>query len=181
MYSDKERIIFNKYKQFNKINFAKKRITAVFAHGENKDNIPELVNMYLNKKKIQLYDFFIVFSRANGALDAKWQSGPISTVGILEKNELFDYLCKNIKAKVLVGFTKNEYESCKNLLNLINTNCLRFILAKTQDQQSITEKCYEYFPDIDYSKINSDEDFYQYFNITKEEQELIEKTMEKYK
>jgi hypothetical protein len=27
----------------------------------------------------------------------------------------------------------------------------------------------------------TDEDFYTYFNITKEEQELIEKTMEKYK
>jgi hypothetical protein len=181
MYSEKETLIFNKYKQFNKINFAKKRITAVFAHGENKDNIPELVNKFLNNKKIQSYDFFIVFSRANGALDAKWQSGPISTVGILAKNELFDYLCENTKAKALVGFTKNEYESCKKLLNLINTNCLRFILAKTQDQQSITEKCYEYFPDIDYSKINNEKDFYEYFGITEEEQKLIEETMEKYK
>ena len=127
------------------------------------------------------YEYFFFLSFVNGAMNASWRTKKLTDLKIFKKERLFDLLSEDLTQKMLIGFTKNELNSAKNIFNLVETNCLRFGLALTQDSQAMNSKCYTFFPDIDYSNIKTEQDFYKCMNITEDEQKLIEKTMEKYK
>ena len=169
----------------NKINngcdsIIKSRGFTVFGHGEDKTNLKELVNLYLNSKKIKPYDFFIFVNYINGALDATWQTTKLKTYNIVDKYQLSNILMTDTKAKTILCFKKHELQSAKNILKLLNTNCLKFGLSKLQYSQTLTSNVYFAFPDIDYSNIDTEEKFYTFFNITPKEQMIIEETMLKY-
>ena len=119
-------------------------------------------------------------SYANGGMNAMWQSTKLRKHGIVLRKNIKQLVLSDTTGKAFLCFTKSEFDSCKNIFKLLNSNCLRFGLAKMQTDQNIQTKCYKYFPDIDYSLINSENDFYKFFNITSEEQKVIEETMEKY-
>ena len=83
--------------------------------------------------------------------------------------------------KSIIGFKLSERKSLENILKLIETNCLRYPLLKMQDDQNMCPRVYTYFPDVDYTNIDTEEKFYKFFNITPDEYNIINKTMEKYK
>ena len=58
----------------------------------------------------------------------------------------------------MFGFNESERLYAENLFAALQRPLLRFGLWLIQDDQSMNTKVYKYFPDIDYSKVNTDED-----------------------
>ena len=136
----------------------------------------ETHDAYFNK-----YDIYVMFNAANGGMNAIWQNDTLKNIGIINKSEIEQaLLINNCSMKSIIGFKLSERKSLENILKLIETNCLRYPLLKMQDDQNMCPRVYTYFPDIDYSTIDTEEKFYKFFNITPEEQNIITKTMEKY-
>lgn len=71
--------------------------------------------------------------------------------------------------------TENER---KNFYDSTFTTFYKFLISLCRDGQTATS-CYYALPVMDdYTRPWTDEDFYTFFNITKDEQKIIEKTME---
>ena len=134
-------------------------------------------NDYFNK-----YDIYVMFNAANGGMNAVWQNTSLKNIGIINKSEIEQALLINKCAmKSIIGFKLSERKSLENILKLIETNCLRYPLLKMQDDQNMCPRVYTYFPDVDYTNIDTEEKFYKFFNITPDEQKIIEDTMAEYK
>lgn len=114
--------------------------------------------------------------------------------GIKDGKPWYDHYMKNQYSKNTPEITasikfKSEIE-CKNFISSIsNTNFGKYYTHDILKDVNVFEKSFLWMGDCinprtglkGYESEWTDEDFYTYFNITKEEQELIEKTMEKYK
>ena len=88
---------------------------------------------------------------------------------IFTKNELKQYLSEhNNFCKVISEFSSEN--SAKNYINALQRPLLRFGLAKMQDDQNMTSRCYQYIPDIDWndSKTQTDEGILEIVGCTKE-------------
>lgn len=135
----------------------------------------ETHNAYFNK-----YDIYVMFNAANGGMNAVWQNTSLKNIGIINKAEIEQALLINKCAmKSIIGFKLSERKSLENILKLIETNCLRYPLLKMQDDQNMCPRVYTYFPDVDYTNIDTEEKFYKFFNITPAEQKIIEETIKK--
>lgn len=148
---------------------------------QDKILLDNCINAFFNGKHVAEYDIFIAISSANGGMNAQWQSIKLANYGIIKKENLPTLLKNNVSSKAFIGFKTSELKSAQNILKLIKTNCLRYPLLKMQDDQNMCPRVYKYFPDIDYTNIDTEEKFYKFFNITPEEQKIIEDTMEKYR
>ena len=75
----------------------------------------------------------------------------------------------------------NTEKERKHFYDSTFTNFYKFLIITCRDGQTATS-CYYALPIMeDYSQPWTDERFYKFFNITKEEQKIIEDTMAKYK
>lgn len=139
-----------------------------------------VIKKFLIKPAIANHNYFICLNYANSRCNAQWQTTKLKDYKIINGvKQLEKLLNSDNKCKSILGFdTQKEAE---NVLKLLDHNCLRFGLAKMQDDQNMQKKVYTYFPDIAYNNINSEQKFYDFFNITPAEQKIIEEKMEKYK
>ena len=100
---------------------------------------------------------------------------------IFSVSELKDYLLEhNNFCKVISEFsTKNEAE---NYVNAIQRPLLRFGLAKMQDDQNMTSRCYQYIPNIDWNdaKTQTDEGILEMVGFTKEKAKEYAKYVKDY-
>lgn len=95
------------------------------------------------------YKFYCFLNRANGAMSAKFQSTNLVNFGIGDFNEAKNYNENiNNKGKYVFGAGSKKYIT--NLLNAFRRPLLRFTLAKFQDSQCMTTRCYQAIPDIDW-------------------------------
>lgn len=89
---------------------------------------------------------------------------------IFNKDELKQYLFEhNNFCKVISEFSSEN--SAKNYINALQRPLLRFGLAKMQDDQSMTARCYQYIPDIDWSnsKTQTDEGILKILGFNEEQ------------
>lgn len=111
------------------------------------------------------------------------------------KNETYREAKKNCKASVVGNIEKDicvvfdTDVEVKNCYASLNCKFSRFVTMKSVVDVNVYQQFLPWMGDCinprtglkGYESEWTNEDFYTYFNITKEEQELIEKTMEKYK
>lgn len=180
------------YKQLSKIDATLKSLLSklnvqnpyyrnkIFSVTDNSIPLEQFVDKYISKLDKQ-NRHFILLNRANGNKNATWQSNVISKYGVLDRATLKKALIDNPGVKMVMQFKDAEKKNAEQLLKFLKFDCLRFGLAITQETQNMLQKCYTFFPDVDYSQFKNEQDFYKYFGITEDEQKLIEKTMEKYK
>ena len=137
------------------------------------------IDKFISNNKVKKFKYFVITSRANGGMNARWQSLKLRNYGIVEYSNLKDLLKADRASKMFVGF--DTLMQAKNFYNLLVTDYFRYELVKMQNDQNMKGPVYGFIPDIDYSNIDTKEKFYKLFNITPEEQKVIEETMEKYK
>ena len=137
------------------------------------------IDKFISNNKVKKFKYFVITSRANGGMNARWQSLKLRNYGIVEYSNLKDLLKADRASKMFVGF--DTLMQAKNFYNLLVTDYFRYELVKMQNDQNMKGPVYRFIPDIDYSNIDTKEKFYKLFNITPAEQKVIEETMEKYK
>ena len=132
--------------------------------------IKEMDKIY---NKLQAGKCYLNVNRASG-FGAKWLSGTLEKIGVLTKEEEIDFCKEHTKIKNIIECPNKEYgENLKNLM--INGKVLKFGLWLTQIKQNIIQAQFKYIPNIDYSKINIDEELLSVCGFTDEE---ISKIME---
>ena len=136
------------------------------------------IDKFISNNKVKKFKYFVITSRANGGMNARWQSLKLRNYGIVEYSNLKDLLTADRASKMFVGF--DTLMQAKNFYNLLVTDYFRYELVKMQNDQNMKGPVYRFIPDIDYSNIDTKEKFYKLFNITPAEQKIIEETMEKY-
>ena len=135
------------------------------------------IDKFISNNKVKKFKYFVITSRANGGMNARWQSLKLRNYGIVEYSNLKDLLTADRASKMFVGF--DTLMQAKNFYNLLVTDYFRYELAKMQNDQNMKGPVYRFIPDVDYSNIDTKEKFYKLFNITPAEQKVIEETMEK--
>ena len=147
-------------KMFDKIE--QMYITIPYGSKENKDK--EIENVYIKTKEDK---FYLNVNRAGG-FGAKWLSGTLEKVDILTKDDEIEFSKKHTKKKNIIECPTKEYGyNLKNLM--VNGLVLRYSLWLTQTNQNIANPQFKYVPNIDYSKINTDEELLSVCGFTPEE------------
>ena len=112
------------------------------------------VNNFVNKLQT---GYYLITNAANGSRDAKYFSGKIGMI-FNDKISLSNFIIKQNAPTYNVMIFDTE-ECAKNCKYALLRPVLRFVLAKLQNAQSITERIYQYVPNIDWSneKVLTDE------------------------
>jgi hypothetical protein len=99
-------------------------------------------NKYANR-------YVLSVNLANGSMNAKYVSSSCGKIFNDFDDVLQDWIARNVGAiKYIVFNTRKEAENC---LAAMKRPLLRFALYRTQDDQSMNNKCYRYIPDIDWA------------------------------
>ena len=103
------------------------------------------------------FNYYCFVNRANGSMNSKFQST------ILEKFKPSTYdvainYNQNINPKGKYVFGGKSVKYLNNLMEAFKRPLLRFTLAKLQDYQCMTIRCYKYIPDIDWENPNTNTD-----------------------
>lgn len=128
-------------------------------------------------KKSSSKKFYLNVNRVStepGKGVTQWFSNILKEVGVLTKDEEVDFSKKHTKRKNIIECASKEYgENLKNLM--LNGLVLRYSLWLVQDNQAVYQAQFKYVPNVDYSKINTDEELLSVCGFTPEE---IEKMMD---
>lgn len=65
-------------------------------------------------------------------------------------------------------------EEAKNVMKYIDTKLFHFLLSLKKISQENTNKCYEFIPKLDFSKVYDDKTLYKMFDLTEEEIKYID-------
>lgn len=107
-------------------------------------------------KKTKEGKYYLNVSRANGSMGARWFSSGLVDVPVLDRNGEIEFVRKNTKVKNIVECPSKEFgENLKHLM--LNGVVLRYGLWLLQKNQGISRRCFQYVPDINFEKINTDE------------------------
>ena len=124
---------------------------------DKNENAKQFNNNYFNR--FNKNSILTISCIANGSkIGQGYFLSSTDTKYIFNKNELKQYLFEhNNFCKVISEFSSEI--SAKNYINALQRPLLRFGLAKMQDDQSMTARCYQYIPDINWSdsKTQTDE------------------------
>ena len=118
--------------------------------GENKTtNAKKYNDIYFNRFNDK--DYFVISCIANGSklgqgifLSSKDEKY------IFNKTELKIYLANHKNYSKVISVFKTK-KAAMNYVNALQRPLIRFGLVKMQDDQNMTERCYKYIPDIDWS------------------------------
>lgn len=92
-----------------------------------------------------------------GQGETQWLSGTLEKIGVLTKDEEYEYLKENDSVKTVIECPNKEYgENLKTLM--FDGVVLRYGLWLTQTAQNIKQKQYRFVPNLDYTNIHSDEE-----------------------
>ena len=115
----------------------------------------ETVKAWMTKK------YFININNASGTFKGdkynpgSWVSPVCDRIGVATYDDELNFLLENDSRKMILQF--NDYNAAKNLFELLHHPIMRFGLWLQQYSQDMQVYCYKYFPDIDYSEIDTDE------------------------
>ena len=141
-------------------------ITIPYGSKENKDK--EIENVYIKTKEDK---FYLNVNRAGG-FGAKWLSGTLEKVDILDKKSEITFCKEHTSVKNIIECPTKEYGyNLKNLM--VNGLVLRYSLWLTQTNQNIKNPQFKYVPDLDYTNIHTDEELLSICGFTPEEIEKM--------
>ena len=103
------------------------------------------------------FNYYCFVNRANGSMNSKFQSTILEKFKPSTYDVAIDYN-KNINPKGKYVFGGKSVEYLNNLMEAFKRPLLRFTLAKLQDYQCMTIRCYKYIPDIDWENPNTNTD-----------------------
>lgn len=146
--------IFNKYNQQSIIWLGYLGHMDVYCKSKHIENnkLAKITRLKEYCKKLSKNKIYLIVNAFNGAMNAKYFNN--NTTGLIFTNskDIENYLIKRL---VSTGYnfiefnTKQEAQNCKIALQ---NPLLRFILSKTQvDQSMYIKDCYKYIPNIDWS------------------------------
>lgn len=127
----------------------------------------------INKAKMSITDegFYLNINRANGNCDGRWLSGYLSNIPLFDRDGEIDFITG--KMYNIIFCPNNTYG--ENLKRLLRCPVLRYGLWLTQSNRFLLDNQFRYFPDIDYTTIDTDEGILRECGFTEDE---IEKMME---
>ena len=122
--------------------------------------------------------YFVHSNLANGAIDGRYFPKTESSVIV---TDILKYLIKNNYACKVIS-TFNTKTGATNYVNALKRPLMRFGLIKMQTDQSITTRCYQYIPDIDWndSKTQTDEGILEMVGCSKKEAKEFAKYVKDY-
>lgn len=127
------------------------------------------LNNFIVKSNIN--KFYLNVNRVStepGKGETQWFSNILKEVGVLTKDEEIEFCKEHTKRKNIIECPTKEYgENLKNLM--LNGLVLKYSLWVVQDNQAIYQEEFKYVPNIDYSKINTDEELLSVCGFTPEE------------
>ena len=164
---------------FNVGNIFKKTFTYKVKSGEARkySNVDEYINYVISNKLNNSYYLNMCYASGNftGTYTPGYYISPEQVKkGFLSLEQQKEYISDNRKSKRWIGFEDEKYGI--NLLTLIQKPIMRFGLWLVQDTYTMEGKCYKYFPDIDYSDIDTDEKLLDKLGCTdpKEQKEILD-------
>ena len=119
------------------------------------DEYFDIVKKWMTKK------YFININNASGSFKGSdykpgnWISSICEKAGVANYENELNFLLDNDGRRMILQF--DNYSEAKNLFDLLHHPLLRFGLWLQQYSQDMQKECYKYFPNIDYSDINTDE------------------------
>ena len=132
------------------------------------------LDSFIAKSNIEKY--YLNVNRVStepGKGETQWFSNILKEVGVLTKDEEIEFCKEHTKRKNIIECPTKEYgDNLKNLM--LNGLVLRYGLWLTQDNQAVYQAEFKYVPNVDYLKINTDEELLSACGFTPEE---IENTM----
>ena len=127
------------------------------------------LNSFIEKSNIEKY--YLNVNRVStepGKGETQWFSNILKEVDILAKDDEIEFCKKHTKRKNIIECPSKEYgENLKNLM--LNGLVLKYSLWLVQDNQAIYQAEFKYVPNVDYSKINTDEELLSVCGFTPEE------------
>ena len=127
------------------------------------------LNNFIVKSNIN--KFYLNVNRVStepGKGETQWFSNILKEVGVLTKDEEIEFCKEHTKRKNIIECPTKEYgENLKNLM--LNGLVLKYSLWVVQDNQAVYQEEFKYVPNIDYSKINTDEELLSVCGFTPEE------------
>ena len=72
-----------------------------------------------------------------------------------------------------IAFPFDTEKETRNFINYMSLKPVKFLVALRKSTQAITSTCFDYVPVL-WEEIQSDKDYYEYFDLSKKEIELIE-------
>lgn len=112
--------------------------------------------------------YYLNVNRANGSFGARWLSGTLEKVDILDKKQEITF-CKEHPVTMSIFLCPNK-EYGQNLKRLmVEGRVLRYGLWLTQSSKWINTQQYKYFPQLDYTNIQTDEDILKECGFTESE------------
>ena len=139
-------------------------------------NLHDATKQSRDRAKRSIVDgcYYLNVNRANGSFGAKWLSGTLGKIGILDKEGELLFLEKREEVMNIIRYSNIKY--CENLKNLmVDGLVLRYGLWITQTNQNICQAQFKYVPDLDYTNIHTDEELLAACGFIPEE---IEKMMD---
>ena len=165
--SDAHRLFIDKMGRMSEL-----KISYIFASKTYYENNLE---SFIAKSNIE--KFYLNVNRVStepGKGETQWFSNILKEVGVLAKDEEIEFCKEHTKRKNIIECPTKEYgENLKNLM--LNGLVLRYSLWVVQDNQAVYQEEFKYVPNIDYSKINTDEELLSVCEFAPEE---IEKMMD---
>ena len=165
--SDAHRLFIDKMGRMSEL-----KISYIFGSKTYYENNLESFITKSNIKK-----FYLNVNRVStepGKGETQWFSNILKKVGVLTKDEEIEFCKEHTKRKNIIECPSKEYgENLKNLM--LNGLVLKYSLWLLQDNQAIYQEEFKYVPNVDYSKINTDEELLSICGFTPEE---IEKMMD---
>lgn len=122
------------------------------------------------------FKYYCFVNRANGSMNSKFQSAILEEFKPSKFKIAYDYN-QNINSRGKYVFGGKSVKYLNNLLEAFKRPLLRFTLAKLQDSQCMTIRCYKYIPDIDWenTKTSTDEGILELCGCTKTEAKAFAK------
>lgn len=138
------------------------------------DEYFEIVKKWMTKK------YFININNASGSFKGSdyrpgdWISSICEKPGVANYDDEINFLLDNDGRRMILQF--DNYSEAKNIFDLLHHPLLRFGLWLQQYSQDMQKECYKYFPDIDYSDIDTDEKLLDKLGCTdpKEQKEILD-------
>ena len=132
------------------------------------------LNNFIEKSNIEKFYLNVNRATRKPGGETQWLSDTLEHINILSRDEEIEFCKKHTKRKNIIECPTKEYGyNLKNLM--LNGLVLKYSLWLVQDNQAVYQAEFKYVPDVNYSKINTDEDLLSACGFTPEE---IENTMD---
>lgn len=123
-------------------------------------------NIIKNKEKIDLWKVSVPKAVGGTSGNRKCTSIPVNQIFLLDKGMV------STETYSIIDVFNNKDEA-EHLVSFLKTNFARYLVGLRKVTQNLSRNCWNWVPYMDVNQQWTDEDLFDYFNITPEEQTHI--------